>query len=390
MNCWKKRFIICIFSFCACFNNTVAIGASSQDNDIQKLHVIENNILASERLFGFIDQEGRIICPPMFYHAWEFHNGLARVQPTSSEKYGFIDTTGAYVVLPELADAADFSEGLAAVKSEANGLYGYINTDGEIVIPPKYSRAFKFINGRGRVNIDGVTAYIDKSGNELMRTPYLKIWDTEGDMISFFSGRNLGFMNQDGKVIVEPKYFPVIYWANLMFTEPITPVGLEKKYGFIDKTGKVVVDFQYDWVYQFKEGLATVSKDNQYGFIDTSGKVIIPLQFEEAWYFSENLAAVKVNNRWGFINKQGRMVIQPQFLTPRFGGPIYFHEGLAAVRTENGSGYINKQGDMVIAPVYSYAGEFSGGVAEVRFRSICYINRQGEYLWPPNPKPFSG
>lgn len=57
MNCWKKRFIICIFSFCACFNNTVAISASSQDNDIQKLHVIENNILASERLFGFIDQE---------------------------------------------------------------------------------------------------------------------------------------------------------------------------------------------------------------------------------------------------------------------------------------------------------------------------------------------
>lgn len=122
----------------------------------------------------------------MFYHAWEFHNGLARVQPTSSEKYGFIDTTGAYVVLPELADAADFSEGLAAVKSEANGLYGYINTDGEMVIPPKYSRAFKFINGRARVNIDGVTAYIDKSGNELMRTPYLKIWDTEGDMISSF------------------------------------------------------------------------------------------------------------------------------------------------------------------------------------------------------------
>jgi len=378
MDWWKKSFVACAFCLCACFNQGVA-GANHSDSDKPGPHRIE-----SDRLFGFIDQDGRVISLPMFRYAWAFHNGLARVQAADSDNYGFIDTSGAYVVPPQLAEASDFSEGLAAVKPVVNGLYGYINTAGEMVIPPRYSHAYKFINGRARVNIDGMTAYINRVGNELMRTPYLKILDTKGNMIPFFSENKLGFMNQAGKVIIEPKYLRMIYWADLIFTEPIAPVGLDKKYGFIDKTGKVVVDFQYDWVHQFKEGLAVVDKDKHYGFIDTSGKVVIPLQFEEAWNFSEGLAAVKVNDRWGFIDKQGRMVIQPEYLNRRFGGPIEFHEGLAAVRTENGTGYINKQGEMVVAPVYLSADDFSGGVAEVWLGRYRYINRQGEYLWPPS------
>ena len=336
--------------------------------------------------YGYIGSDGAVTVPPKLIAAWPFRDDRARVIAPETGKYGFINPSGEYIAPPNLADAADFSDGLAGVKLTPDGLYGYINTGGEMVIAPQYTQAYPFINGRARVNIDGVTAYIDKQGVELLRIPYLRVLDTKSDRIAFLTeGRKLGFMDQSGKVVIEAKYQPLIEWSILTFSEPITPVGLDKKYGFIDKNGAVVVDFIYDWVHQFHEGYAVVCKDKLYGFLDNRGQIAIPLQFEDAWDFSEGLAAVKINGRWGFIDRGGTIVIQPQFLTPRFGVPIGFHEGLAAVRTENGSGYIDREGNIVIAPVYASAGDFSSGVAEVRFPNLTYINKQGEYLWPPPP-----
>lgn len=346
-------------------------------------HRIESGSVGAY-FYGYISSDGALIVPPKLIAAWPFHDDRARVIAPETGKYGFINPSGDYIAPPNLAEAADFSEGLAAVKLTPDGLYGYMNREGQVVIAPQYTQAHPFINGRARVNIDGVTAYIDKQGVELLRIPYLRVFDTNSDRIAFLTeGRKMGLMDVDGKVIVEPKYYPIIEWAILMFTEPIAPVGLDKKYGFIDKNGAVVVDFTYDWVHQFREGLAVVCKDGLYGFLDNTGQIAIPLQFEDAWDFSEGLAAVKMGGRWGFIDRGGTIVIEPQFLTPRFGVPIGFHEGLAAVRTENGSGYIDREGNMVIAPIYASARDFFGGVAEVRLSSLAYINKQGDYLWLP-------
>lgn len=53
--------------------------------------------------------------------------------------------------------------------------------------------------------------------------------------------------------------------------------------GFADKTGKVVIDYQYDYAGTFSEGLCWVCKkepDNGIGFIDETGKLVIDYQFE--------------------------------------------------------------------------------------------------------------
>ena len=43
---------------------------------------------------------------------------------------------------------------------------------------------------------------------------------------------------------------------------------MASKYGFIDKSGKVVIEPQFDLVFDFSEGLARVEKDGKWGFID--------------------------------------------------------------------------------------------------------------------------
>lgn len=52
--------------------------------------------------------------------------------------------------------------------------------------------------------------------------------------------------------------------------------GEEHKYGFMDKQGNIVLDFQYNAVHSiFSEGVALVEKDGKCAFIDHNGNEVI-------------------------------------------------------------------------------------------------------------------
>ncbi|ECH5021687.1 WG repeat-containing protein, partial [Campylobacter coli] len=50
-----------------------------------------------------------------------------------------------------------------------------------------------------------------------------------------------------------------------------------------------------------------------WGFIDKSGKIVIEPKFDGVGNFSEGLAGVELNGKWGFIDKSGKIVIEPKF-----------------------------------------------------------------------------
>ena len=82
------------------------------------------------------------------------------------------------------------------------------------------------------------------------------------------------------------------------------------KWGYIDKTGKVIIPCQWKYALNFNEGLAKVADDNwKYGYIDKTGKVVIPCKWNWAEDFSEGLANVKdANDKWFKIDKTGKVV----------------------------------------------------------------------------------
>src|SRR5438445_13333722 len=51
-------------------------------------------------------------------------------------------------------------------------------------------------------------------------------------------------------------------------TTPLFNVRKEGKFGYIDKTGKVVIPLTYDEAYDFREGLARVEINGKTGFVD--------------------------------------------------------------------------------------------------------------------------
>ena len=81
-----------------------------------------------------------------------------------------------------------------------------------------------------------------------------------------------------------------------------------KKFGFIDKTGKVVIPPIYDLAWHFSEGLAGVEKNGKRGFVDKTGKVVIPLIYDYAYHFYNGEAEVSVDDERFYIDKEGRFL----------------------------------------------------------------------------------
>jgi hypothetical protein len=180
----------------------------------------------------------------------------------------------------------------------------------------------------------------------------------------------------------------------------------DNKVGFIDKTGKIVIDFDdlpaEAWVGNFSEGLAPICfsdkqpslYSNHCGFIDETGKIVIPPRFVLSSPFSEGLAWVRTEAFVGFINQSGRVVIElPESFS--FG----FHEGLAVVRTKTGSGFIDKTGRFFSTQRYEQVESFSDGLAAVAEKQgpgakYGFINKSGELAIPlrfdARPGPFEG
>jgi hypothetical protein len=165
-------------------------------------------------------------------------------------------------------------------------------------------------------------------------------------------------------------------------TEPrLFPIRIGGKGGYIDSTGKVVIEPRFGVAREFREGRAAVNVDAGYlgrggkwGYIDTAGHYVFQPQLVEqpseqpdligatrpARDFSEGLAAVLVGGKWGYLDRDGHIAI-----APRYQAAYDFHEGLAAVQLEGRWGYIDRGGKLVIEAQFQYVAEFSEGLAAV-------------------------
>ena len=93
--------------------------------------------------------------------------------------------------------------------------------------------------------------------------------------------------------------------------EPDIYVKVNKggKWGFNDRSGKLVVAPTYDEVFSFKEDVCCVEKEELYGYINRAGEEIISPQYSLASSFSEGYACVFKHDKCGYINKENQTVI---------------------------------------------------------------------------------
>lgn len=150
--------------------------------------------------------------------------------------------------------------------------------------------------------------YVDQWGNF-----YPNIFNfSTGNIINgselIFFHEQYGIINDKGKVVL-----PLIYdYVGLRADEvlyknqnPIYPIVFRNKLGFIDSTGKVIIEPKFEnninsegvknmtesetlEINRFFDGICKIEENNKFGIIDTNGKVIIPIIYEHIYYEYSN------------------------------------------------------------------------------------------------------
>jgi hypothetical protein len=292
-----------------------------------------------------VDLSGKIVVPPKYTQVEHYYNGFAAVQKSHGSQWLLLDKSGSlrYTLprdmkpqiharfwgvasngflavekggpdfdSPDLVDGLydlknkkfypvgrhvifnEFSEGLSCFSPADSTKDGYVDTKGKIVIPARFDEAGNF-----------------KEGAALVRL-----------------GAQRGFINHTGKLVTK---LPSICVEARQLSEGLAPVAIKNskgqpKWGFVDKSGKVVIPPMYwvdeRWFYcnppWFSEGLAPVAIGDEvhhkYGFIDKTGKWKIAAQFKNADGFVDGAARVQTGDS-GFskaewIERQGRYVFR--------------------------------------------------------------------------------
>ncbi len=316
--------------------------------------------------FGYIDRTGKIVISPKFDRAKNFSEGLANVE--IGVKSGYIDRTGKIVIQPRFDRAENFSDGLAIV--EIGGKFGCIDKAGKLVIPARFDSIDVFQNGIAKVSIGDVSGVIGRSGNftpyptssnSVAASPITTAQSNSDELISFGQNNRVGYMNRQGRIVIQPKFDNVG-----RFSEGLAWVVIDKKLGYIDKTGKVKIPLRFDdslfasRMGDFDGGLAKVCLGGKCGYIDRTGKTVIPLKFDDvARKFSNGLAWVEIDLRLGYIDRTGKVKIPPQFAYP-------------IVRGADGSEERIRTGD---GGPYSAKADFDRGLAAVMIPGTCGSNK---------------
>jgi hypothetical protein len=189
------------------------------------------------------------------------------------------------------------------------------------------------------------------------------------------SDTKVGFIDESGRVVIEPRYD-----SARDFSEGLAFAWGGGFLGFIDRDGKEVFKIDNLAVGDFHDGLASIvlraARPSEGGYIDRSGRLAVKGRYGFVDDFAEGLAGVEVDDgivgRVGFINTKGEMVLPPRFGVTKGGDALLtvatarFSEGLACVKWGGGYGYIDKRGEFIIPPQFREAQGFSEGLAWVK------------------------
>ena len=241
---------------------------------------------------------------------------LSAKQDEKSQLYGFVDENDKYVVKP-IYKEVDYNFGSKPGLSKVvynNDKTGFVNDTGKEVVPCKYDEVESFENGYTVVKIKaGEYTYkeglMDSTGKEVIPLKYGKMEYYPNDKVLIVgeeSASNVGLMDLTGKMIIPAQYE---FWSKRI-SKGLWPVGKNNICGVVNLKNETVVPFIYDMIEGYSDdlNLAPAKKDGKYGFIDRTGKVVVPFIYGDGWTSGPYLS-VKKDGKWGVISTDSKVIL---------------------------------------------------------------------------------
>ncbi len=249
--------------------------------------------------WGVIDKSGQLLFNCDYDSITAFNDGVALAVSGAHKTYLYTD--GTKKDLPASYDFHAFSDGYARIKDVKNGKWGYVDQKGVIRIDPKYDSATDFKTGHAVVTLKDKTYSLNKSGDRKQVDLYVN-----GNEVSVLSN-GAGFIkNSDGTLSFFTSSHQLASGRYREINDFSDGLARAKDMGdnvvYLDAEGNTVLSLKgYADAGDFNEGKAWVRTGARYGFVNKSGKLVIDTLFTYASDFNDELAYVATGQRQGVI-----------------------------------------------------------------------------------------
>ena len=326
-------------------------------------------------LYGFIDEDGKIMIEAQYEVAEPFAEGLSLVMKDGA--LGFLNKAGDLIIPFNYEDGEPYENGLAIVSKDDK--YGMIDRTENAVIPLKYELVGRFSHDLALVANETSYGFVDKKAKLVIPMELDYANDFENGFALIELDDKKGMINTSGRQVIETKY---------EYLENFNEYGLaraknDSAYGLIDMSGAEVLPFEYDRIGEFGDNLALVAKGDKYGYVNSEGEIVIPLEYDfntEAmvWgVFESGYAKFKEGDKYGILNTKGEDVYPAIFEDVG----KYTENGFIAVKKKGKWGYADQKVKLQLPYKYSLARSFEKGIAKVRLEDGWQlINQSGENL----------
>ena len=184
-----------------------------------------------------------------------------------------------------------------------------IVSDLRLLIPFTNGDKIGFMNNQGMIIVKPqYTMYYGEcfSEDDLIRVSIIDTYGfpKSGGNVSTYQRPLYGLINYKGEVLLEPVFYTMI--SAIGNKRLFTVQNKRYEYGVITADGEEIVPFgKYQWIDGFDKGLARVKlgkvtngiKDsgNKWGLIDVDGNEVLPVEYDDIWnFYARNRITTKI------------------------------------------------------------------------------------------------
>lgn len=261
--------------------------------------------------FHYYNLDGKRLYNTNFDEAYSFSNGLAKV--VKGKEIGFILPNGEYYIRVEIGDLRRYSDSIFihTIRDSANLLH----VNGSYLLPNFVDRISDLSENRAIVEHNHEYGYLNRKG-EIVIPIQLDPYPNYFQFAQFYKGHapllrrgKYALMDSLGDHTLPAKYERIGGFG------PLIPIARNDKWGYINSSGKLKIEYNYDYAYDFMNNeLAIVEFDDIMGVINLEGDLVIPAHFENISVLNDSIFVVRKGGTFGFIDANGKLLTPVNYL----------------------------------------------------------------------------
>ncbi len=335
--------------------------------------------LTANGLSGIADEKGKILIPLKYEDISRFHDPTPRLAYLAklNGKNGILAADGS-VTIPFEYPRLNWRKGNDFVEiseyRDRKRFLGALDTNGRLIAPVIYKAIQQPDESKLLfVQRDEKCGAIDLTGKFILDTIYQ---EKQHFRKYIYELRVLGKNEyKSGLFDVRTQQFILPCEYNIEDHYDYTTITTKRNdsiyYGLIDRSGRVLREARYEWLYYDDDlKLITLRENGKTGVTDTTGKIVLPFNYEEIRCIRQreypelnvktNYFVFRENGKYGLINSSN-VVLIPAIYDDLIAGPFG-----AIYRKDTQSGVVDYTGKPLFAPVTFRVKDFRDGVLTYR------------------------